>query len=147
MADSSIPALLDTLRTRLAARAGLAGVTVSTASLGDDIPPEAIELYGVDADQDWAALGRLARDENYDVACGLSVERPAGADDVEATIKQCRDRAFVLLKEVADELRADPSVGGVVRVAQLGKVSLAQGYNDEGRWAVVLFRIEVRNRI
>lgn len=144
MATSAVPAFLDALRTRLLARPGLAGVQVATGPLAEDTALESIQVFRVDTDQVWAALGGRSREETGTMTGAIWIVAP-GAD--EPAIKAARDRAYALLAELESDLRADPSVNGTVRVAQLASADLTQGLNDNGRVAQVTFTVNLEARL
>lgn len=143
---STIPACLDALVTRLQARPGLAGVEVTSGPLGiDDTAAESIQFDNVEADQDWASAIRRSRDETYTIRGFLWIVQP-GAD--EPAIKAARDRAFELFDELALALHEDPTLGGVVRTAQVRRPRLDQGiWGDGSRAARIQFAIEVSARL
>jgi hypothetical protein len=95
--------------------------------------------------QQWGSIGRGQRVENYTIAGTIECWRPyAGAQ------KEVRDEAFAILAVLEDELRADPSLGGIVISAQVGQVELSittEEEVDKGRRASVTFEIEVNNRL
>lgn len=144
MATSVVPAFLDAFRARLLARPGLAGVQVATGPLAEDTALESIQLFRVDIDQVWAAQGGRSREETGTLTGAIWIVKP-GAD--EPTIKTARDRAYALLAEIESDLRADPSVNGTVRVAQLASADLTQGVNESGRVAQVTFTVNLTARL
>lgn len=143
------PGLLDALKTRLEARAGLANVTIATGPLGDETPLEAIVFFSINGDQDWAQIGKAAlgagsRRDTYTVEGAIWIAKPGAG---ELVIKQTRDRAAAVLGELENELRADPSVAGAVRTCQLTGVAMEQGMDDQGRWCQVSFQLGAMARI
>jgi hypothetical protein len=143
--NTTVSTFLAALRIALQARAGLAGVTVSTGPLGDGVGgQESIEFGHVDNTIDWHAIGRKAREENYMVDGWIFVTVYGGD---EAAISAARDRAVALLDEVNTCLVADPSVGGVVTVAQVTAWALDQaitGQNTNARGAAIEFTTSVK---
>ncbi len=131
----------------LAARANIisAGVQVSGAFLGKDTAVESIQLTGPDhMDQDWAALGKLSRNENITLQGLIWIQKP-GAD--ETVIRSTRARAFELLAEVEDFLRADPGVAAVVKYSGLRATDITEGANPEGRVCQLDFEIGAFQRL
>lgn len=123
MATSTIPTLKAALLEQLSARPGLHGVNVtwgiSTSSPGS----EWIWLGDTDGEQRAAALGAQRREETYDLSVVVSVVRQ-GRDVQEASL-----RAFEIVAEIENELRADASVGNVVRTAEIdGPFRLEERY-------------------
>lgn len=141
---SQVNAFLIAFRALLEARPGLSGVGVFTAHPGDDLPPEAIVVDRVTTDQSWAALGRQRREEGFTVFVVLHIEK-AGAGEAVAT--DARERVYAIKAEVEDALRADPSVGGTVRVADYARDELRQGTGDSVRWAQLEAQIGAAVRI
>ncbi len=144
MATSTVPALLTALAGRLRNRAGLAGVAVATAPDAAGTPAEVIEFLDTAQDQEFAALGGRRREERYEVRGAIFVAR-LGAG--EATATEARERAYALLAEIENELRADPTVGGAIQTAEVARVNLQQGASPDGRLAALEFWLRVRARI
>ena len=149
MATSTVPAFLDALKAALDARniaaTGGGTIAVTTAASGEPVPPECIQLFRTTADQQWTLLGNRRRREQYTVYGGIYAQI---AGYGEPTAKAARDRAYALLAELEQTLRADPSVGGSVRQAELLTAELDQGItrggDDEGaRFATLAFSIGV----
>lgn len=132
---STVPAVLDALKTLLDARAGLAGVTVTTAPSGEPVPMESIQFFGTNGDQAWAALGNRRRRETYTIRGGIFIIKGgAGADVWDAA----RERAYALLAELEDAIRVSPTLDLADRVIiQLTRADLDQGAQDNGRWAAL----------
>lgn len=114
---STVPALLAGLKAALEARPGLAGVQIS-----NDAPfpvPEAdwIWLSDVVGVEESARLGNQRRREWY----GLVVLIRALVAGVDGEASQsATTRVYELRDEVADQLRSDPTVSGVVSWALMG---------------------------
>lgn len=144
MATSTIQALRKALHARLVARGGLSGVQISLGIPTSKPEPEWIMIGGArdPGDQEAAALGQLRREEHYHLWIDVSVVRPFDDDQVTTT-----DRAFALAAEVEDELRSDASVGGVVRIAQVVGMALAEPADATEREGRIVMRIDVRQRI
>lgn len=157
-ATSTIPAALDALLA--AARAGVgAGVHVvdgppvewdpialpAQAGAGGD---ELRYLFvgaspdgpGVAGEQDYAAAGAVASDENYRISCVIHV---TGALDVKAR----RDEAFAVLADLEQTLKFDPSLGGAVLYARVGGIAAVTPRTGNGEWSscTVEFDVPVRS--
>lgn len=146
---STVPALLTALRTRmqtrLAAASGFEAVACYSAPMGESSALEAITLIDMDPDdEEWAALGGLAKEERYTVRGDIVVIAP-GADETVATA--ARDRAFAIFEQLRADLKADPSVGSTVRICTVTRHTLRQGASKVGRGAVIDFRLGVQARL
>ena len=142
---SSVHAFKNALVDGLLARAGLVGVQVMSAPLTSmDAARESIQLGDVDGEQEWSALGKLAREEHYTVDVMVWVLRP-GSD--EAVYREVRGRAFALFAEIEAFLRADPTVGNVARVSAIRRPEVTEGANPEGRVCRIDFQVAVETRL
>ena len=142
---SSVHAFKNALVDGLLARPGLAGVQVVSAPLtSKDAARESIQLGDVDGEQEWSALGKLAREEHYTVDVMVWVLRP-GSD--EAVYREVRGRAFALFAEIEAFLRADPTVGNVARVSAIRRPEVTEGANPEGRVCRIDFQVAVEKRL
>lgn len=142
---SSIHAFKNALVDGLLARAGLAGVQVVSAPLtSKDAARESIQLGDVDGEQEWSALGKLAREERYTVDVMVWVIRPGGDEGV---VRDVRGRAFAIFAEVEDFLRADPTVFSVARVSAIRRPEVTEGANPEGRVCRIDFQVAVEKRL
>jgi hypothetical protein len=110
MAGTSVPAAYANLAASLRLRAGLAGVGVHTLD-GPWTDPEAVVLGRADAPQEWATMSNPGIDETVTLAGYLFAERPGNAD---ADADALRTRAGVLLGELAQQLRDDPTLSGAI---------------------------------
>src|SRR6185436_2449320 len=131
---SKVHAFLNALVDGLNARPALIEKTVQVASAwlgGDTDRNESIQFSDAEMSQEWGLLGNKRREETFTVAGSIGVHR-AGKN--EPVIREVRERVLVLLGEVEDFLRVDPSVGNVVKVCQLKDGRMDQGATDEGRW-------------
>jgi hypothetical protein len=137
-------AFLVALKALLVARPGLAGVGVFLAHPGDELPPEALFVDRVTTEQEWAALGRLRRDEAITAFVVCHVIK-AGAGEEVATA--ARARLDDLQAELEDALRTDPSVSGTVRQAAYVRDELRQGTGANGRWASLEGQVVAQARI
>ena len=147
MGTSTIPAVLDELKTALELRAGLVGVTVFSAHMGDEVTraPEAIVL-GLDVpfEQNFASLGAQSRDEEYTIEGVVLTTQPGAGEDA---AKAARDRAFYIVAEIEDQLRADAKLGERALWAGFGTGRFQQGTGDRTRIAAIEFGIKVKARI
>ncbi len=142
---SSVHAFKNALVDGLAGRPALAGVQVVSAPLtAKDAARESIQLGDVDGEQEWSALGKLAREERYTVDVMVWVVRP-GSD--EAVFRDVRGRAFALFAEVETFLRSDPTVGNVARVSAIRRPEVTEGANPEGRVCRIDFQVAVEKRL
>lgn len=137
-------ATMRALKTQLEARAGLAGVPVYTADPGALLPLEAIVMLGFDASQEWAAIGRSAKDETFRIPCSVYKALPGASETV---VQEVQDRVAAIIAEIETQLRGDPTINGNVRVAAVVEEVLAQGFGDESRKAEATFQIECAARI
>lgn len=142
MATSTIPALKAGLLSLLSARAGLSGVQVVYGAPLPNPGREFISLGGTEGEQQTAALGRLRREEEYRLTIYASVLRE-GLDQ-----QACTERAFELVEEIEDAVRADPTIGGAVRTALVdGPFTLEEGATDAHRTALVTIALLCTARI
>ena len=104
---STVPAVKAALTSRLDARTGLDGVSVTYAQPGDALPHEAIYLDRVTGVHDVRVTtgGRVPRDEQYTIALVIHVFLATGGP------QEAEDRAFELLAEVENELANTPRLG------------------------------------
>ena len=142
---STCPAFLTALRDALSERAGLRDVAVFTAGLRDEnMPPEAI-VFAVDAFSSTYEypVGTPMTEcyEEYLVEGRLQVLRPGSGEDV---IAAARERAFAILNEVAQELRANDTLDDVVDDVRLIGWKLLQEAADVGRYASLSFNLRVQ---
>jgi hypothetical protein len=134
------PSLKANLRDLLKLRSGLEGVQISWGF--PKSPANEFILMGDIHDDGEAtgALGNQRREETYTLEVLVKVEKN-GADQ-EATTK----RAYVLRDEIAQQLRADASVGGAVRQALVVGTGLMEFHSDTVRIAVLTIRIQCKQR-
>lgn len=154
MATSTVPALKAALLARLQARTGLTGVQITWGRphgslerewimLGDtrSVDPTGQEKGG----QSTAALGRQRREERYVLDVWVSVLKPALEEQSTVTA-----RAYALVAEIENELRADGSVGGAVRwalITDASDLSEALAKNAQERESQVRVEIACAQRI
>lgn len=145
MATSQMHTFLDTLADRLRDREALTNVAVLTSIMGDDTPNESIVFISGDSDQEWAPFGNRTRDEEFSLLGAVWIQSPGAGEEA---AKEARDRAFLLLGEVEDQLREDPKVGGTALLgAAFTGVRLDQGIAPNGRWVLLEFDIRAKTRL
>lgn len=135
---------MDALHTALAARSGLAGVRVNYGPALPDPGRESVNILGLEGQQEWAALGRLAKDEIYTVEVMILVIREG------QQTQPAVERAYDLLAELEDQLRENsnsPTASGTVRVAAVSSVNLEVGASDTTRSALLTIGVRVEARI
>ena len=138
---STAPAFKAALFTALAANSDLADVTVS---YGAPItgPREFIALADISGQQEFAALGKLTKEETYTLDVYVSVVREGNQQ------QECTERCFALAAELEDYLRANPTVGGTVRIAQLSApFNLEEFAGDTARQSILTLGVEAAARI
>ena len=144
MATSTAPAFLDALYTALPLRSGLSGVRVNYGPALPDPGRESINILGTQGDQEWASLGRLAKNEIYTVNMMILVIREG------QQTQPAVERAYELLAEVENQLRessTSPTMSGTVRVAAVSTVNLEVGASDTTRSALLTIGVRVESRI
>jgi hypothetical protein len=136
--SSTLPSLLDKLRTQLVARGGLAGVTVTTVPVGpEDTSREHITFTRADQTEHWDAMQR--RGEEYTVEGMIIIQKPGAGN---AAGKAAYDRAFALLEEVRSQLATDPTVNSAVLDCRLTSWSWRPSLTDPpGHVSVVEFTL------
>lgn len=145
MATSTIPALKAALQSQLEARTGLIGVQVSYGYPGPLPEPEYIWLGDAHGSQQLATAGNRARDERYQLTVLIKTET-SGLDG--AAQQTAVERAFALMAEIENELRANPSMDNVVRVARIdGPIDLLELAGAESRGALLTVTLGIEARI
>jgi hypothetical protein len=135
---------MNALHDGLVARANLSGVRVNYGPALPDPGRESINILGNTADQTWASLGRLAKDEVYVVNVLILVIREG------QQTQPAVERAYELLEELENELRENatsPTMDGTVRVAAVASVQLEIGASDQTRSALLTVGVRVEARI
>lgn len=144
MTAFAFPALKGALLERLRARVALEGVAVSWGWPGGQAPPkEWIEIGDVDGDTQPASIGAgYPREETSELAVTVRVRHVT-------TIQQAvSERAAEIASEIDAELRADPSVGGVVRTALVqGPFALRERESGQEREAELPLTVTYRARL
>lgn len=147
MPTSTVPAALDALV--IAARAAMTDVDVFDGEPDKGERPDWLAFgysFTTDASveswtQEARGLGHQGREERFDVVCSL------GSSSGNVSMKERRDRAFVLLAEVEDFLRADGSLAGVVRLGEFTVGTLLQAREGNKVKVAVDFRITCQARV
>lgn len=109
----------------------------------DDISPGATPRAATSTQQ-WAALGRMGRNEDLAIPC--TAQAQSGGDDVQTL----RLAAAAVMSAVEDLVRNDASLGGTVNVPGNAAVTSAewrQGPTAKGMRAWVVFEITAKARI
>ena len=143
MATSSIPAFRAALRTRLAARAGLAGVQITDGAPANPAR-EMIALASTSAQQEYRGIGGpigASKQETFDLEVIVSVLRE-GRDTTGADT-----RAFALLAEIEAAVRTDPTVNSTVDVAEISAYQHEPRFTDTAREANLVITIQAQKRI
>lgn len=142
------PEVLSALVAALAARTGLADVSVTSGPIGYE-QREKLEFWGIEGTEVWATFGavqgRPTHNDNFTLtgAAWVSVD---GAGDEQIT--EARNRVYDIVGELSDYLRTNPHLfNDRVLSAILSSGDLDQGYTDQKRWAQLEFQIEVKARI
>lgn len=142
MATSTIPAYKAALHAALEARVELRNVQVS---YGAPLPAPADELVwlaGVEGEQEAAALGAQRREETFRLTIIIDVF-VQGQNQRAAT-----DRAFELMAIIETVLRADGSLGNVVRFSEIdGPLTLEEMASDTARGARLTIMVAAAARI
>lgn len=142
MATSTIPAVKAALVSLIGA--ALPGVQVTWSTPREDKQPEWIRVGDVRGRQAAARIGRQARKETYTVEIHVSLVK----SDVEDP-RVLTDRAFELVGEIEDVLRADETLGGVPGLiwAVVEKSDLSEGVAGGERWSEVVVHVGCESRI
>ena len=144
MATSTAPAFMNALVTALSARSGLSGVRVFYGPAFPDPGRESVSVLGLSGDQEWASLGRLAKEETYTVEVMIFVIREG------QQTQPAVERVYALLAELEDQLRetvTSPTMSTTVRVASVNNVQLEVGVSDTTRSALLTIGVRVQARI
>lgn len=149
MATSAIPAAIDALLVALRGAAGLSGVDVFDGQPMTGENPDHVcvghdpldPLNAVEASQTPASLGNRAREESFDILCSL------GSWSGDDKMSDRRTRALALFAVVETVVRANVTLNGAVRTAQIGTYTLVQEQTDQGSSAGLRFRIACSARL
>lgn len=136
---------LDHIVDLLEADVGLAGIEINRAPMGQDAALESITFFGVEGNQEHAALGDGAKRDAFNVEAAIFIVKPGSGND---NAKAAADRAEALMAEVEGVVETITAIdGSQVTFINLTNIRLDQGVNPEGRVAVLSFQIEVVVRI
>lgn len=106
----------------LAAEDGLAGVQKIFGPPDSAEEQEVIAIMGIsDADEEFAALGADRSEESYAIDLKIKVHDPA--DSAEVGGQAAFLRAEAIRESIRGVVAADRTLGGVVRIAQMGAKS------------------------
>ena len=154
---SAIPAVVDALIATLTS-AGLEvldgpGITDDPLPLSvhvgwGDPDSEQIE-ESASADQTWAWLGHVQRDETVTVHCRIVAW---SGDSDSGAMKRVRDSAFSAFAAIGTAIQTDPSLGasasGVLNVTDVGRIALYQVQDEEaGTRADIAFDVTCQARL
>lgn len=146
---TSIPGAIANLVTALKAAPTLAAVTIYDGPPVKATGRKDYICVGYTPDTDtiafqrsWAAIGARRQEEDYEIPCSALV----WSGGTNMTVR--RNLAFDLLDAVAAVLAADPTLGGVLRLAAInGPGSLGQTQTSAGAAADLRFVVECQTRI
>lgn len=147
MPTSTVPVVMDALFDALVARqsgtpGGLNGVRVNYGPALPDPGRESVNILGVEGEQTWAGLGRLAKDEQYVISVLVIVIREGQQS------KAAVERAYAITAQLEEVLRDDPTLGDTCRVAALDSpFDLEVGASDTTRSALLTIGVRVEARI
>lgn len=140
-------ALLDADPTLIAAEVVVFTARPGAQQGGEHLPDQAIVMYGWDADQEWAALGRESREERFEIPCSCVVTRDGAS---EAVVQEVQDAITVIIAAIETALRPQDtgvSLSGTVRTAEFADAKAHQGFNDKSRWCEIEFTIRCAVRL
>ncbi len=138
---STAPTLKKKLYDALSTNADLSDITISYGAPTTG-PREFIALGDISGTQEFAALGKLTKDETYTLSVFVSVLREGNQQQT------CTERCFAIASELEDYLRANPTVDGAVRVAQLSSpFTLEEFASDQARQSLLTLGVEATARI
>jgi hypothetical protein len=121
---------------------GLNGVRVNYGPALPDPGRESVNILGVEGEQVWAGLGKLAKDEVYTINVLVIVIREGQQS------KAAVERAYAITSHLEDVLRDDPTLGDTCRVASLDSpFDLEVGASDTTRSALLTIGVRVEARI
>ncbi len=120
----------------------LLGVRVNYGPALPDPGRESINILGVEGEQGWASLGKLAKDEVYTITVLIIVIREG--QQTQAAV----ERAYTIAAEVEQLLREDVTIGNTCRVASIdAPFDLEVGASDTTRSALLTIGVRVEARI
>lgn len=145
---SSAPDAIAALVQCLQGAPGLEGVKVYDGPVVDGSNPAEALTVAYNPEDGSAVEGQMSRDglpvapslEQYTIQCSAAVTN--GNNNAPA-VQMVRSRAFALLAAVGAALAADPRLGGVVGMAQVGAWTLSHTQNGSGVVAVLGFAVDI----
>lgn len=147
MPTSTVPAVMDALYDALVARqsgtpGGLNGVRVNYGPALPDPGRESVNILGVEGEQAWAGLGKLAKDEVYTISVLVIVIREG------QQTKDAVERAYAIAAQLEDVVGDDVTLGNTCRVAAVDSpFDLEVGASDTTRSALLTIGVRVEARI
>ena len=136
---SGVHAWLNAFADALGQRGALADVLITTGFVSDVGRRDAIQIGdSIEGEQEWGLIGNRRRDEKFRIG-GIIWVQTAGKG--EQVIRDARERAFVLLAEIEDELRLRPTVGATNKLSAITKYDVDQGATSDGRWVQIDFEV------
>jgi len=144
---STVPAVMDALYDALVARqsgtpGGLNGVRVNYGPALPDPGRESVNILGVEGEQAWAGLGKLAKDEVYTISVLVIVIREG------QQTKDAVERAYAIAAQLEDVVGDDVTLGNTCRVAAVDSpFDLEVGASDTTRSALLTIGVRVEARI
>lgn len=145
---STVPAVLDRLKALLDAHKALGGndlvgVTITTAASGAPDLLESIQFIDVPDDTHaWESQGGRRQRESYIIQGEILIVRRGAGDDI---AKAARDRAYDIAGELQTVVWANTTLEEIAVRTDLRYATggLEQGWQDNGRVAVVRFSVSV----
>lgn len=121
---------------------GLNGVRVNYGPALPDPGRESVNILGVEGEQAWAGLGKLAKDEVYTISVLVIVIREG------QQTKDAVERAYVIAAQLEDVVGDDVTLGNTCRVAAVDSpFDLEVGASDTTRSALLTIGVRVEARI
>jgi hypothetical protein len=148
--SSTAAAFVVSLRTKLQARSALSGVNIYLVAPIDTDQTEFILLLRgrIVGSQDWAALGRLRREDEYSIPGVIRVRQTIGAADEQTVFQAAMDRAATLLDEVVLQVRdSPPAVGDQTIEAHVAQIVYVPMVEPEAWLVDCEFNVTYRARV
>ena len=150
MPTSSIPKAIDGLIANLKADKSFAAVTILDGQPTTELPGDYVAIgfsdgegVSISGSQDPSTLGNSRRQERYSISCEVSSWIGS------SNMKTARDRAFAILANVENVIRADGTLKGAVIFADFGSsINVSQIQTSQGAVVTIAFDIAIKiNRI
>lgn len=136
---------LDSYRELLIARPGLIDVNVFTGDMpSPDSGLESIQFIHVEQAEAATAHGNCRREEEYTVSGVIWIERPDAGEEV---IKEARDRAVAIYREMALQILETKHIGGAHITAWMKALQSASIPSSTGRICWINFEIRVKAQL